>query len=262
MVVRVLSSLALALCLAAPAAAADVTLTAADGQALAADYGAVAGSTKGVVFVHQEERKSSDWRFLAERMNKAGFHTLAVDLRGHGGSVPDGADRPKLTDDDYQAMTADVEAAVAYLRNLGVSEISLVGASLGANLATQVAGRDPSIHNLVLLSPGLEIKGVSVAEAIKSYGDRPVLIAVSDDDTYAARSALLLDSEAAGKHHLEILTAAGNGAKMLNAAPTLESLIQGWLAGSWQSAPDPTGSTISTGDTTSVQTDGIGLDGL
>ena len=112
MLARVLPSLALALCLAAPASAAEVALATSDGQRLVADYGAVAGSTRGVVFVHQEGRKASDWRFLAERMNKAGFQTLAVDLRGHGESVPEGAERPELSEDDYRAMTADVEAAV------------------------------------------------------------------------------------------------------------------------------------------------------
>jgi len=263
MVLRLLSSAALALCLSLPAYAASVQLTAPDNVTVAADYSTSAGSTKGIVFVHMEKRKATDWRFLAERMNKAGFHTIAVDLRGHGASVPEGQPKPTLTDDDYQNMGGDVVAAVDYLRRMGVTEVSLVGASLGANISVQVAARDSQIANLVMLSPGLEIAGIASVESLRAYGERPVLIAVSDDDRYAAKSSLLLDAEAAGNHHLEILTAAGKGTKMLNAAPTLESLIQGWLSGSWQSASSPRGEGgITTGDTTDVETDGIGLDGL
>jgi pimeloyl-ACP methyl ester carboxylesterase len=261
MLARCLTAFALGLLLAAPASAADVTLSTADGVSLAADYLSSPGSTQGVVFVHMEKRKQGDWRFVAERLNKSGFHTLAIDLRGHGANIPEGQPRPKLTDDDYQAMTADVEAAVQYLRNMGVTEVSLVGASVGANLAAQVAARDPKIANLVMLSPGLEVQGVAAAEAVSAYGGRPILIAVSDDDTYAAKTALLLDASVTGPHHLEILTAAGKGTKMLNAAPTLESLIQGWLMGSWKTAASGDGASgIATGDTEQVHTDGIKMD--
>ena len=245
-----------------PVSAEAVWLTSSDGERLYADYNA-SSSAQGVVFVHMEKRKSSDWRFLAERLQKSNFHTLAIDLRGHGASVPEDAEKPILEDADYMAMTYDVEAAVAYLKSQGATEVSLVGASLGANLALLAAGRDPTIENVVMLSPGLKVKGVPSEEAMKSYGERPVLIAVSDADSYSAKSALVLDADAKGSHRLEVLKSAGKGTKMLNSSPTLEPLIQSWLMGNHQTVgPSEGGLQVQTGDTTAVETTGQTMDEL
>ncbi len=240
------------------ASAADLTLESSDGTALAADYEAVPGAERGVVLVHMAKRKAADWRFLTARLNRAGLTTLAVDLRGHGDNIPEGEDRPELDDDDYAAMTEDVRAAVLHLQKQGLV-VSIVGAGVGANLATLVASRDDAIENLVLLSPGLELEGVAVAEAVTSYGDRPMLIVVSDNDTYAAKSSLVLDGSARGPHHLEVLTAAGSGSKMLNNAPELEPTIEGWLLGNHAALASAEVLGVDPGveaDSTAVVTDG------
>ena len=241
------------------AQAADITLDSSEGVTLAADFEEASGATTGVVLVHMEKRKAADWRFLTARLNRAGFTTLAVDLRGHGDNIGEGESKPTLTDDDYAAMTDDVRAAVLYLREQGYEQVALVGAGVGANLSAQVAAREEAVSNLVLLSPGLELQGVSSGEAVKSYGERPMLIVVSDNDTYAAKSSLVLDGSAQGPHHLEVLTAAGQGTKMLNNAPELEPTIEGWLLGNHAALASAGQVGIAPtveGDTTGVETDG------
>jgi len=73
--------------------------------------------------------------------------------------------------------------------------------------------------------------GVHADTAVKAYGSRPMLIAVSSEDTYPARSALLIDAEAQGEKHLQIYTGAGRGAAMLTREAGLVGLIQAWVLG-------------------------------
>ena len=77
-------SAAMALGWAAPAAAGDIVLTAADQTKLHAV--AKGEGTKGAVLVHMLGRSSDDWSFFADRLSKSQVRTVAVDLRGHGKS--------------------------------------------------------------------------------------------------------------------------------------------------------------------------------
>lgn len=241
------------------AAAADVTLKAADGTKLHGDYTAVTGSQKGVVLVHMVGRSASDWKFLSARLNSAGLTTLAVDLRGHGANVPAGTTPPTLDDATYGLMVQDVAAAVGYLRAQGVKDVHLVGASIGANLSLRVAAQDAEVRSVVMLSPGMNYKGVTVTEALAAYGARPLLVVASQEDNYSLKSAQFIDGAAAGVHHLELYNGAGHGTKMLNKAPELEGLIVSWLLGTWNTSTATTTQApveLNTGDTSKVQSTG------
>lgn len=202
-----------------------------DGAKLAAVWGIPAKSTRGVVFVHQYGRNKEDWQFLAEKLYRDGNAVLAVDLRGHGANLAAGA--PELAAADFQAMTGDVGAAIAQLQARGITRVCLVGAELGANLAVNAAVDNPAVVSLVLLSPGMEYRGIIAADAVKRYGARPVALVAGTDDVYGARSAATLDATAVGEHTFQLLDAAGKGTKMLNRAPTLEGWIVGWIGTHW-----------------------------
>mgnify|MGYP003881717919 FL=1 len=178
-------------------------------------------------------RSGDDWRFVAEKLGRGGLSTLSVDLRGHGTS--DKAGDP-LTDADYAAMEADVEAAIAWLRASGTRSVACAGASLGANLCVRVAARDPGVVNLVLLSPALKKHGLTTAAAMEGYGDRPVLLVASSEERYDGISAEKLEARATGQKHLELLHDAGHGTKMLNRDPALEGLMLSWLMGTYELA--------------------------
>lgn len=244
------------------ALAADVTLRAEDGTRIHASYDAVNGAKHGVVLVHMLGRSAEDWRFVTKKLNEAGITTLAVDLRGHGANVPEGKEAPALTETDYRAMTQDVAAGVAHLRKQGVEQVSIVGASIGANLALQVASKDKAILDVVLLSPGANYKGVVVApDNMADYGDRPILLVASKDDRVAAKTAYLLDKAAVGDHKLMLFDTAGHGTKMLNKEPSLEPDLISWLLGTDRLSSTEAGSVsssadIKTGDTTAIETKG------
>lgn len=207
--------------------AADQKLAASDGTALhAVEYGTGAN---GVVLVHDKGRSADDWSWFGEKLASAGFHVLAVDLRGQGLSKPPDA----LTDEDYPKMTGDVAAAIAWLHAHGAAKVALVGDKFGANLVITAAADDPTVTNVIALSPGLNISGVTVSSAVEKYGKRPLLLVASTDDAYATRTVGVLDEKATGDKDTEILENAGSGVKMLNRSPTLAPLMIAWLNGSY-----------------------------
>lgn len=241
------------LAISGPAVAAELSLTAADGTKIhATDYGK---GPNGIVLVHDKGRSGSDWTYFAEKLASQDFHVVTLDLRGHGTSKPP----ETLLDADYLKMTQDVAAAAAWLRSKGATKVSLVGANLGANLALNVAAEDPAITTVVLLSPGLNLSGITLGAAMEKYGKRSILMVASTDDQYATRSVNFLDEKAVGtEKHVEILEGAGSGVKMLNRAPTLEGILISWLNGSFflkagAAAPPPN---LNVGDTSAVQTTG------
>jgi pimeloyl-ACP methyl ester carboxylesterase len=212
-------------------AATTLTLKADDGSKVNAVATVQQGSKTGVLMAHMLGRDSRDWTYLAKKLHQAKFSTLAVDLRGHGQSSKAGS---TLSAEDYPAMLGDLNAGLAYLKGRGVTEISCVGASIGANLCAQLGAQNPDIVNLVLLSPGLNYKGITSADALKAYGKRPVLIVAAEDDRFAPRSATALEGVAIGQVHYELLAEGGHGTKMLTRAPSLENTVMSWLAGTFK----------------------------
>lgn len=249
-------SIAAAVLLSQAALADDIKLQTADGLELHGIHEPVAGASRAVLLVHGERRSANDWKFLQGKLQHAGFASLAIDLRNHGQSQAVAV--PPLPDEAYQAMTADVDAGMAYLREQGASEIMLVGADLGANLALTAGAAAADATNIVLLSPGLKIHGIRADAALRQWGDRSVLFVVSNDDGYAAKSALLLDAQARGPKFMEIYAGAGKGAAMLNREPACEGLVMSWLLGSHDITRDQArqeGPTIPT-QGGAVETDG------
>jgi len=213
-------------------AGSTVQLKADDGTAITAVTGGAAGLNKGVVLVHMEGREAADWDYLADKLQRGQLRTVAPTLRKHGAATAAGAP----TEADWPLMQLDVAAAVAWLRAQGVKEVSCLGAGLGANLCARVAAADPAMVNLVLLSPGLKINGVSALDAMVTYGDRPVLLVASADDRYAAVSADKMASMAKGQVRFELLETAGRGTKMLSREPSLEGTVLSWLLGTYELA--------------------------
>jgi pimeloyl-ACP methyl ester carboxylesterase len=236
----------------------SVQLAGEEGVSLHAVYSPAEDSKRGVIFLHMVGRSAKDWSYLAKRVNHAGFHTLAVDLRNHGENADENRPVEDLNYHDYRLMVGDLVATLAWFRAKGVEEVSLVGASVGSSLALIVAKDDAAVHNVVLLSPGLDYKGLDLAGAVAAYGERPLLIAVSSEDKYSAKSALVLDAEAQGRHHLAVYEKAGHGTKMLNRASALEPLVQSWLLGTWGVSHGTlrVEDRLKTGDTTRQETTG------
>lgn len=226
-----LLSLFLGLILGTAQAGQDVSLKAKDGSAVHAVAEKVSGAQSGVVLVHMLGRSGEDWSSFSQKLLKSGMSNIAPDLRGHGSSAKAGEE---LSDDDYRNMLHDVNAAIAWLRTQGVQNVSCVGASIGANLCLQAAAEDPMVVNVVMLSPSLNTKGIVTPPALKTYGNRPLLLVASEEDTAAAHAATLLHERAQGQVYLEMYAGAGHGTRMMNREASLEGMVQSWLLGTFE----------------------------
>jgi len=221
--------------LAVQAAAAPVTLVtfrAKDGVQIAASfYQPSRRPAPCVILVHMLSRSRDDWQVLASRLADAGIAALALDLRGHGASGADPRTEPGASGDLSPALL-DVQAARAFLASrpdLGVTNVGVAGASVGANLAAMAAAADPTIRSIVLLSPGLEYRRVYAEAALKRYGDRPVLMIASQEDGYATRSVRRLQKAGTGIREAQLVNGAGHGTMMLARQPDLVSVILQWF---------------------------------
>lgn len=218
-------TLLLAILLPAPVAVAgSLQLTTPDGVGIHCDtYGR---GVRAVVLVHEEGRSAEDWSWYAEKLAAEGYRVVAVDVRGHGQS------NPPAPPEDWTPASADVAAAVTWLKQRGATELTVVGAGLGGTLGA-LAASDPGVTNLVLLSPGLNLGGVPLKPAVVAYGERPLLLVASTEDTYAAKSARFLDTVATGPHEVKVV-ATGSGTRLINRDPDLEALVTAWIGGAYK----------------------------
>jgi len=101
--------------------------------------------TRAVVFAHGAVFNKESWYPLAERLQKQGITSLAIDFRGYGNSKP-GKSRE---------LYYDILGAVDYLEKNGFDHIALVGGSMGGAAILRALGHRISsrIDKTVLLAP-------------------------------------------------------------------------------------------------------------
>ncbi|MEM3154909.1 MAG: alpha/beta fold hydrolase [Candidatus Woesearchaeota archaeon] len=194
-----------------------------DGYAIA--YNLYPGKPGGtpVILLHMLRRTKTDWDGFARWLQRNGYTVITFDSRGHGQST---GDLEKFKPADYQNMAYDIAAMKAVLENQGadVSKLALVGASIGANTALNYAANDADVATVVLLSPGLDFRGVSTAN---TKFNKPFLIIASRDDEYSAQSSQqIANNNPYAK--LVLFENAGHGTNMF-AKRELPSIILDWL---------------------------------
>lgn len=121
---------------------------------------------------------------------------LNLDLRGHGRSILRGLvslNYETMTKEEFQKIPGDIAAMVAHLQEdttLGLDwgNITVVGASIGANSAALVSTRIPGIRRIVMLSPGLSYHGLEPSDALRAFTGN-VLVYASKGDEYARDSS-------------------------------------------------------------------------
>jgi len=176
-----------------------------------------------VLLLHMSGSSKEAWKSFAPQLQAAGYSVLAIDLRGHGetgGKV------------DWNKEPADVTEIVNQIRNLpGVDQtrISVIGASIGANLAIRACADLQLCHSVVLISPALNYQGVQALDPLTRYGNGPVLIVASRDDPPSGADSVTLDKAAKGNHTLQLYAGKVNGTDLFSAQPDLTRLIIQWL---------------------------------
>ncbi len=185
-----------------------VSFHSADGWTLVGDLAQGLGSRPAIVLLHRLSSNRGEWAPLIARLHAsgAGYTTLAIDGRGHGESTqgPEGVTRWQQFGNDsarWDGLRRDVAAAISYLRgqNLATQGIVLIGSSIGGTAAIRAAVDTTGVRGVVMLSPGLDYRGLDTREAFTRYvrnnGGRVYLVA-GDGDTGSAECVRALERAA------------------------------------------------------------------
>jgi esterase/lipase len=206
-----------------------------DGVTIHANYfPSKAENPSGLVLLHALGSDRNSWNEFAIRLQENDFAVLAIDFRGHGESTLQDSTVitwDKFSSTEFNAMTRDVASAKSFLTKKGVDEtrIGLIGASLGANIALNYAGADKQVKGIVLLSPGLDYKGVQTILSARKLTSGSALFVASKEDAYAFDSAQKLFNEAiSSQKQLMLFEGKGHGTDMLKDQNVSGEIIN-WL---------------------------------
>lgn len=195
-------------------------------------------STPSVILLHMLGMDRSTWDKFAQELSQNGYAVLSVDLRGRGESIKQAnhtISYQSFMPKNFKNMTLDVKAAKKYLiegRKANPNQISIIGASIGANLALNYAASDHSIKSVILLSPGLNYRGISTPDAIMKYKN-PIYIVTAEDDSESAKDSKILCEKITCAENLKIFEKTNvHGTDMLSdkmVGSKLQSIILSWL---------------------------------
>ena len=128
-----------------------------DGFLLDAVFNKIEGSKKGIIFAHGITVNKNDEGFFnrAEvKSNDLGFSTIRFDFRAHGKSSGD-----SVSDFNISGELIDLETIVQFMKDEGIRDLNLAGASFGGGISALFAGRNVSqIKSLLLVNPVLDFE--------------------------------------------------------------------------------------------------------
>jgi len=188
-----------------------------------------------LLLLHMMPADRSSWQPFSARAAEQGFASLAIDLRGHGESRLRGTDTldyQTFSDVQHQQSIHDITAALDFLQHqAGVTApIILIGASIGANLALQALADHPELPGAVLLSPGLNYKGIGTPDLLGRITNSQQLFLVASNDDPRSFEAIRTLNHLRDEHTISRqISDAGHGTTMLERQPELIDDILEWL---------------------------------
>jgi len=195
-----------------------------------------------VLLLHQLGRARATYEAFLQPLRDAGFASLSLDFRGHGDSTKvwdKDISWEDFSENDWQGINTDVATALAGLRKqrgVDPENIAVVGASIGANTALVTASGDPGIKSVVLLSPGLDYRGIKTEAAGAGLAQRSVMIVAAENDSYSFESSKKL-AQVVEKSVFVQEKGEAHGTDMLVANPALLTQIIDFLSKSLTPSP-------------------------
>ena len=212
-----------------------INFTTQDGVVISGDFYSVENPSGYVLLLHMMPAVKESWQELAKACNEAGLSALAIDFRGHGESNTkvDGTkfNYKDFTDEQQQSKILDIRGAMDWLRSHGADDekIAVIGASIGANLALQYLAENHKVPTAVLMSPGLDFRGVKTDESVRKLGAEQSFMCIAAlDDKYSYETCRDLDQLTQVRRENVQLAEAGHGTHMFN-EPGLVARVVEWV---------------------------------
>jgi esterase/lipase len=199
-----------------------VLVTAGGKNIRATDYGG--NFNQNVILLHMLGGNRKDYDNLAKLLHKNSFRVLTLDFQGHGESK---GNWQEFDSRYFKELVQDVEVAHKYLKKESQEDkVSLIGASIGANIALTYANDNKDVVKIILLSPGEEYRNV-YAE-IKTYTN-PILLISSKEDTYSFDTVRSLKEDLPESSKTLIYSGESHGSNILSSHPELKKEIVNFL---------------------------------
>jgi len=204
-----------------------------DGVTIVANYYPNKDAKFAGILVHMRPKTKESFNDLARFLQKQGYALLAIDLRGHGEStesIKGKLDYNKFSEDEEKESINDLFSASLFLEKEGYPKDRqfLIGASIGANLSFQFLSENPQVKAIVLLSPGLNYRGVILENFKKEGLGEKIFVISALDDEPAYTAGRTLKSWYQDLNYLE-LPSGGHGTNLFNSYPDLYEKILIWL---------------------------------
>ncbi len=175
---------------------------------------------------------------IIKRLNDIGYTTITFDLRGHGRSTQIGKKAisyDAMNENQFGKMPGDIEQFFAnFMENhpgqYNYDDVVVIGASIGANASGLLLSADWA-SRAVLLSPGRNYRGLrpEMSLASKTPLEKPLYIAVSDDDAYSSESSQWLYDNYGGPKTLKNYPGENHGTDILVNVPDADNDLLEWL---------------------------------
>lgn len=170
--------------------------------------GLVLGTGKtGIVLLHELDTSLCRWLASAKEWADQGYRVLAFDGNGYGSSPFTG-----------DLLTADLAAAAAFLRQDGVTDIVLMGASMGGTAVIQAAAEiTPPVAGVVSVSGPLAFSGMNAALAAATLTVPVLYISAKFDERFTdAAERMYADSTKSKDARILIIDGSGHGTPLIS----------------------------------------------
>ena len=147
-----------------------------------------------VVLLHDDGLDRGMFEGLSRQLLDAGYHVLALDLRGHGESTkfPDGKEihveqfRLQHGTPEYRNMVDDMGHVLLWLKEKGGTngDVYVVGSRMGASIAgAMLARHGKQVKRAVLVSPLMTFQGICLRDELATIQGRPYMVMLAESDT-------------------------------------------------------------------------------
>jgi dienelactone hydrolase len=214
-----------------------ITLAAPEDVELTALYSGVAevptqlanaeGLVPAVLLAHHGAGNKEKWYNHLPVFVEAGYVVLAVDLRGHGELARYRGSRGG----NPENWLNDTRLWIEWLRQqagIDPNRINIIGASLGGDVALNIVAEDPAIVSIAVLSPGLEVQGITTAPAVAEI-EQPVYFVTGNEDVASMEAVQAFILDAPTETHISIYNTSACCTFLLDTEPELLSALLAWL---------------------------------
>ena len=150
------------------------------------------GNPTGILLIHGFTATTAEVRLIAEKLHEDGYTCAAPLLPGHG-THPDDLNRAtwgmwlEKVKEFYERLSRECE------------QIFVIGQSMGAILALELAAQHPEIKGLMLFSPAIKVKGLWLSRILQFFIDQ--LEKSSEDDGLPWKGYNVYPLKAAAEMH-------------------------------------------------------------